>query len=146
MKEHIVHKWQQGHTTVKQGTCEDHGGSLGHQESHHEVSHLALPHGQHSSILSVTLLATIPAEVVVVAVVVVLPVGVVPLLVVGYQVMQREAIVCHYEVDTLVRMPAAAEMAFSIYSRDVFSQYSAQQQIGRYFAQVLDRDMSEVLL
>lgn len=114
VKEQMMHEWQQRNRAVRYCTCEDHGGSLGHQECHHEVAHLALPHGKHSSVLSVTLLAAIPAEVVVVAVVVVLPVGVVPLLVVGYQVMQREAIVCHYEIDALVRMPAVAEMFFLI--------------------------------
>ena len=70
------------------------------------VSHLALPQGQHGGVARVPLLATVPAEVVVGAVPVALTVGVVPLAVVGHQVVEREAVVRHYEVDALVRMPA----------------------------------------
>ena len=87
-------------------TCDYHGCALRHQERHHEVAHLALAHRQDGGVRGATLHAAVPAVVVVATVVVVLAVCVVALAIVRHQVMQREAVVSHNEVDALVRMPA----------------------------------------
>lgn len=57
-------------------------------------------------IAGVALHAAVPAEVVIGAVPVALPVGAVVLVVIGAQVVQREAVVRHNEVDALVWAPA----------------------------------------
>ena len=87
-------------------THEDHGGALRHHEGQHHVAHLAMPQCIDPSVLSLPLLPTIPAEVVVGAVPVLFTVGIIVLAVVGDQIIQGKAVMSNDEVDALVRLSA----------------------------------------
>lgn len=89
----------------RERTGEHHGGPLGDQQGHHQVPHLLPPQLQHVGVLRLPFKAAVPADVVVGAVLVLLSVILVPLLVVGHQVVQREPVVRDHKVDVLVRLP-----------------------------------------
>ena len=89
-------------------THEYHGGALRHHQSQHHVAHLALPQGVHPSVISLPLMPTVPAEVVIGPIPVLLPIGIIVLAVVGNQVIQGEAIMGNDEVGAMVRLPAVS--------------------------------------
>lgn len=79
---------------------------MGNHKGQHQVAHLALPQGVHALVASLTLLSTVPAEVVIGAISILLPIGIVVLGIVCYQVIQREAVMSYDKVDALMRLPA----------------------------------------
>mmetsp|Transcript_1907 Transcript_1907/g.4738 ORF Transcript_1907/g.4738 Transcript_1907/m.4738 type:complete len:412 (-) Transcript_1907:1781-3016(-) len=79
-----------------------HRHTVGDQEGDHHVLHLLLAHEIDALVLGFSLSAAVPGEVVVAAVAALLTVGVVVLAVVGDQVVQREAVMAHHKVDTMV--------------------------------------------
>lgn len=98
----------------KQRTHEDHRHALGDHESEVQVAHLALAQRVHARVVGLALHAAVPGEVVVGAVAVALAVGIVVLLVVGHQIVQREAIMRDDEVDPVRRLPAQRSAAHNI--------------------------------
>lgn len=87
-------------------THEDHGRALTHHEREVHVAHLAAAKREDCRVVGRALDAAVPRHVVVGPVVVVLAVRPVVLLVVGYQVVQRESIVRDHKVDSVPRLPA----------------------------------------
>src|SRR5205807_7611429 len=85
---------------------QDHGSAGGEQQNRREVPHL--PPAQPIDLLgvSMSLVAAVPAQVIMAAVGVPLAVGFIVLVVVGHQVSQGQAIVTGNEVQTVIRSPA----------------------------------------
>ena len=103
----VCHVQYASHKYIKSRlTHEHHRCSLGDHESQHHIAHLALPQGIHTGITGLTLMPTIPAEVVIGPITVLLTVCIVMLPIVGNKVIQGEAVMRNDEVDALVGLPA----------------------------------------